>query len=491
MTTDIPGAGTGAAWSDYDGDGDLDLYVANRSGSSGNWTPNFFWENNGDGTFTEKAEQLDIADPHATMQPVWVDYDNDNDPDLYLSTDKGGVNSGWNRLLRNDGGTFTDVSEESRTNVQIDSMGVGVGDLDANGHFDLYCTNIPSGNPLLMNNGNGTFHDAMKEAGVGSWATGWAAHFFDFDNDADEDLYVCNMIDGLNKLYRNPNAFPLEELAEVCNVACYGNSYALAIGDVDDNGTLDMMVQNHEELIRLFINFEAGLRNWIKFDVKGVGMNKFAVGARLTATVNGRKTMHEIAAGSNYKSTNDYIEHFGLNNLDHLPLLEVRFPDGEMRTFQDVPGMTTWLVLHPDLMGDHDENGTRGPEELAAFAQSYHKLDFQHDWEFQDFTGDFYIDDDDIDAFMKVYEGPIEDCDDNGVIDALQIARNQSQDSDMDGRLDDCEIEGDINSDGIVDGADLALVLAYWGTDWPKGDLNHDGTIDGGDILIVLANWTI
>lgn len=485
------GAGTGAAWGDYDGDGDLDLYVCNRSGSSGNWTPNYFWHNNGDGTFTEMAEDLGIADAHATMQAAWFDYDNDGDPDLYISTDKGGVNSGSNRLFRNDGGVFTDVSEVSQTNVRIDSMGIGVGDVDANGYLDLYCTNIPSGNPLLMNNGDGTFHDAMKEADVGSWATGWSAHFFDFDNDADDDLYVCNMIDGLNKLYRNLNAFPMEEIAEVSNVACYGNSYALAVGDIDNDGSLDMLVQNHEELIRLFVNQEGGLRNWIKFKVVGVGMNKFAVGARLVARINGRPTMHEIAAGSNYKSTNDYIEHFGLGEYEELELLDIRFPDGATRTLQNAPGMTTWILPHPDLLGDTDGDGDVDPIDLSVFPEAYQKTDFAHDWEWLDFTGNFFIDDKDIDAFMTVYTGPIEDCDEDGMIDAIQIARNLAPDADRDGRLDTCDLLGDLNGDGMVNGADVTLILANWGTTWPDGDFNDDGLIDGADLLVVLASWTL
>lgn len=484
------GPGMGAAWSDYDGDGDLDLYVANRSGSAENWTPNHLWHNNGDGTFTDVAADLGVDDLFATIQPVWFDYDLDGDPDLYLSTDKGGTSGATNRLFRNDGVTFTEVSEESRSNVGIDSMGVGLGDIDLNGHLDLYCTNIPGGNPLLLNSGNGTFVNAMKEAGVGSYATGWAAHFFDFDNDADDDLYVCNMSDGLNRLYRNPRSFPLEDVAAVSNVSCYGDSYCLAVGDIDLDGDLDMVVQNHHELIRVYMNTEGNQRNWIKFDVKGVGKNPFAVGARLISVVDGTDTIHEIAAGSNYKSSNDYIQHFGLNQEEYLEMLHITFPDGAVRALVNAPANRMWDLLHPDLLGDYDSDGDVDEVDLAAFPIAYREMEFEHGWEELDFSGNFLIDDDDIMAFLEMYTGPIEDCDEDGTIDAIQIARGDASDQDRDGRIDDCNVPGDLDGDGRVDGADLNELLGWWGQNWPPADFNSDGTVDGDDLLFLLARWT-
>jgi hypothetical protein len=491
--SDSAGPGTGAAWSDYDRDGDLDLYVANRSGSEGNWFPNQFWRNNGDGTFTDIAAQQGVDDLYATIQPVWLDYDRDGDPDLYLSTDKGGNGGSSNRLFNNHLGIFTEVSKRSRSNVAIDSMGVGLGDLDSNGYLDLYCTNISLGNPMLMNNGNGTFSNQMKQTGTGSYATGWGAHFFDFDNDADDDLYVCNMSDGLNRLYINDRSFPMQDVAAYCAVHCLGDSYCMAVGDVDLDGDLDIVIQNHLELIKLFINNEGSQRNWVKFNVRGIDKNLYEVGARLTATVDGHQTLHEIGAGSSYKSSHDYIQHFGLDDADHLEHLTVEFNRVGVREFSDIPGNTTWTILHPYLLGDLDEDGDVDPLDLCGFRDRFQTVPFLSGSEFLDFNGDFRIEQDDILAFLEIYEGPIDDCDGDGTIDAIQIARGDAPDEDHDGRIDGCEGNtppGDLNGDGIVDGQDLNELLGWWGTGWEHGDLDGDGTVGGEDLLVLLANWT-
>lgn len=173
------GAGNGAAWNDYDEDGDIDLDVSNYTCEQGDCTPNRLWNNQGDGTFIDVAPDLGLDDQYLTMQAIWLDYDLDGDSDLYLSTDRGSdFGTGSNRLFRNDGGAFTEVSEASGTDVRIDSMGVGLGDVNGDGLLDLYCTNLNGtqnqgeGNPLLLNNGDGTFTDQSATARTLSFSTG-------------------------------------------------------------------------------------------------------------------------------------------------------------------------------------------------------------------------------------------------------------------------------------------------------------------------------
>ncbi|MDG2032053.1 MAG: FG-GAP-like repeat-containing protein [Phycisphaerales bacterium] len=484
------GAGSGAAWADYDDDGDLDLYVPNYSGSLFPviWA-NEFWHNNGDGTFTEKAAELGLDDEWETYQVIWLDYDVDGDPDLYISNDRGSPMGALNRLFRNDGGTFTEVSDGSGTDVRISSMGVAVGDVDGNGHLDLYCTNN-FGNPLLLNQGDGTFVDHMKEADVGSYLTGWGTHFFDFDNDADEDLYVCNML-GFNNLYRNPGSFPFEDVALYCNAYCLGDSYTVVTGDIDLDGDLDIIVQNYGELIKVLVNTEGDLRNSVKFDVRAPGANNRAVGARLVATSEGRVVVHEVAAGTSYKSTIDYVQHFGLDAAESLDSLEVRYPDGETRSFTDAPAGYTWKALHPDLLGDVDEDGDRDPVDLSAFVAAHQMPTFIQEWSWLDYTGDFFIDDSDILLFLEDYAGPLEDCDEDGTTDAVQIARGDFADVDLDGRIDDCPVPcpADFDGNGQVNGADLSMLLGAWATVNPEFDVNDDGVIDGADLSVILGAW--
>ena len=336
---------------------------------------------------------------------------------------------------------------------------------------------------------------SFGESETGSFATGWGAHFFDFDNDADDDLYVCNMSDGMNRLYENDREFPLSDVAPLCGVQCLGDSYCMAVGDVDLDGDLDIVVQNHLELIKLYINTEGELRNWVKFKVRGVGRNTHAVGASLTATVDGYETLHEIAAGSSYKSSNDYIQHFGLGQAEQLEQLVVRFTTAGTRVFSDIPANETWTILPGNLLGDVDEDGDIDPSDLSSFIGTVDEAAFQRGWEVLDFDGNFRINEDDIHSFLEVYDGPLEDCDENGIVDAVQIARGDSKDSDLDGRIDACDggntPDGDLNGDGIVDGADLTELLGWWNTDWAPGDLDGDGIISGSDLLILLGNWSL
>jgi hypothetical protein len=201
--------------------------------------------------------------------------------------------------------------------------------------------------------------------------------------------------------------------------------------------------------------------------------------------------IREIRAGSNYKSSEDFVQHFGLGEESKLVSLALRFPDGAERSFAKAPAAATWQLLHPTLLGDIDENGTVDPHDLAGYPGAHNEIPFVNGWEVLDFTGDFFIDDDDVEAFLKVYDGPIIDCNDNDTIDAIEIARGDALDENRDGLIDGCVgLPGDVNGDGAIDGEDLTLLLGHWGQAWPPGDLNNDGQIDGADLLLVLSNWS-
>ncbi|MEY5061018.1 MAG: hypothetical protein RIS45_939, partial [Planctomycetota bacterium] len=148
LLTGISGAGAGSSFGDYDGDGDLDLAVAMRTGTSLNQMRNRLYRNNGNATFTEVGAALGVDDAWASFQCILQDLDRDGDCDLYVSNDKGQAGNSWNRLFRNTGGAFAE-DLASGACISIDSMGVSAGDLDMNGHVDIYCTNVATGHALL------------------------------------------------------------------------------------------------------------------------------------------------------------------------------------------------------------------------------------------------------------------------------------------------------------------------------------------------------
>src|SRR5690606_37843442 len=163
---------------------------------------------------------------------------------LYLGTDKGTGPQFTNRLFRNDGGTFTDVTAFSGTEANVDCMGIAVGALDRNGWPDIYVTNTPPRSVLLMNNGNGTFADRPLDANAGVYEIGWGTACIDYNNDTFEDLYVCVML-GENALLRNPGSFPFENVAVDMGVNVPSTSYTVSTADLDNDGDLDMVVAEY------------------------------------------------------------------------------------------------------------------------------------------------------------------------------------------------------------------------------------------------------
>jgi hypothetical protein len=205
---------TGASVADFDGDGWPDLHLCTYQISS----PNRLYRNNGDGTFTDVAAGLGVNSVGLSYQSVWSDYDRDSWPDLCVSNDRGFGNIP-NQLWRNAAGAFTDVSASSGMDVALCSMGIACADLDGDQRSDFYYTNLPDPtppllgvNPLMMSSAAGTFSRADAKWGVSHLKFSWAAVFWDFDNDADLDLYVNNETQP-NTLYRNPGAPPMADIA--------------------------------------------------------------------------------------------------------------------------------------------------------------------------------------------------------------------------------------------------------------------------------------
>lgn len=269
--------GPGAAWGDYDGDGDVDLYVTNHPGPWGmegqgttNAPANALYENRGDGTFVDVAKKAGVNLRLFGMGAAWADYDGDGDLDLYVS------NVGPNVLFRNEGsGTFTNVTQKAGVGNKGFGATVIWADYDRDGDLDLYVTNYvefvwdpkntpkpslqfgyslpftinpssykPGTNCLYRNNGNGTFTDVAAKLGVDnkkgrSLSATWA----DLNNDGWPDLYVANDISS-SALFMNREGKRFEDRGAQAWIAEYRGSMGLAVQDVDGDGDLDVFISH-------------------------------------------------------------------------------------------------------------------------------------------------------------------------------------------------------------------------------------------------------
>jgi hypothetical protein len=404
----LSGPSLASAWADFDSDGWLDLYVAMRSGTFQNFTPNKLYRNNGDGTFTEMAAALGVDcgnDP--SLLAVFFDYDRDGRDDLYVGTDKGAPGSWRNRLFRNEGGTFTEVTAQANAEAFIECMGFAIGDLNFDGFFDVYMTNNLVGNLLLVNDGQGGFVDQTAASGMGGFDYGWATVFADFDNDTHLDTYVCNQV-GPNQLFHGTAAWPMDEIALDAGVALTGRSYSLAVGDVDGDGRLDMLVDHMGNRVKLYLNRTEAAGHHARFKVIGQGANTFAVGAQLDIRTGDTWQARQIHAGSNYKATNEYIVHVGIADTDLIDEVLVRWPaTGETRRLTHVPANRQWTIHPPERLGDANGDGLfrRGDAWALFRAMTGPGVPIQPGQEIFDLDGDFDIDADDL-ALLAARMGP-------------------------------------------------------------------------------------
>lgn len=504
---DDAGAGTGACFGDFDGDTRLDLYVCNYNGAvpGTEFINNKLYRNEGDGSFTEVGAAQTVDHPGYGFQSVWFDMELDGDLDLYLSNDRGHLPPNLkNQLWRNDGGQLVNVSAGSGADLALFSMGLACGDFGGNGYPDLYCTNLPGGggmdNPLMLNLGNGAFFEFSVPAGVNNPYSSWGSVFYDFDNDTRLDLYVNNLFLP-NTLYVNLGAYPCAEVGAAANVT--GNdhvSYCAAVGDVDDDGDLDLLVNNlsipgEPTNVQLFINNEGSKRKWVKYRVVGLGENKLGVGARIRTRTGMQWQLREVLAGGNgYLGQNQLTRHVGLASAVIIDEVEVTWPGGSpSRTLTDLPVEQTWTLYPPSRLGDQDGDGIVVFNDFQAFAGCYGG-GFAPGCEMMDFDGNSDISLDDFDAFLAVYAGPQHDCNGNGEVDLLDLLLDPGLDKDADGIRDACEAAGDVNGDGTVGIVDLLIVLGGWGPcpappESCPGDVNNDGMVGVTDLLTLLGNW--
>ena len=425
--------GMGAAVGDYDNDGDPDIYVTS-------YGANRLYRNNANGTFTDvtAAAGEGLSDPRWSTSAAFSDYDTDGDLDLFVANyvdfavqgakscfNPAGVRdycgplqfrSAPDRLFRNNGdGTFSDVSETSGiTKSDGPGLGVAASDFNGDGRIDFYVANDAMANQLWLNQGDGTFEDGALLAGLafndegqpeGSMGlaigdadndsdldifitnitgeshafyanlgggffedrrvasglgpatrqyTGFGTDWFDYDNDGLLDLFVANGAVTMSEALRG-DPFPFRQknllmrnlgngrFRDVSGAAGRGLepsgvSRGAAFGDVDNDGDVDVLVTDNGGPARLLLNESPPDRAWLQVRLEGTADNRLGLGARVGLLTKAGATLWRRAhTDGSYLSGSDSRVHFGIVTPADVVGVVVEWPRGLREVWTDVP----------------------------------------------------------------------------------------------------------------------------------------------------------
>ena len=381
-----PGWGSAAAFLDLDADGDLDLFVVNYI----NWSPGIerdcyyrgaptycapttynapapdkLYRNDGDGTFSDVTVPAGLAAAYGNgLGVVGADFDRDGRIDVFVANDRN-VNQLWMnqgdlhfRDLAADWGSAVDEHGVAKA-----GMGVAAADVDDDGDSDLLVVNFEGETDSFFRNEGAWFSDQTAAVGLGATSgrhTRFGVALSDFDNDGLLDLYEANgKVDGdpsaapdpfaePNVLYRgrasvrglSDGAYRLEAMGSGAAEPLVHTSRGVAIGDVDDDGGLDLLVVNRDGPAYLLMN-RAPRGNWVRFRVL-TASGRDAHGATVSARVGERRVHRDVQPAASYFASNDPRVHFGLGDHAEVTDVAVRFPGGVEQAFGDFAGRETW-----------------------------------------------------------------------------------------------------------------------------------------------------
>jgi hypothetical protein len=376
---------TAAGWFDYDRDGKVDLLVTNyvqfdidhpvtcgekKPGYRAYCHPDSFsgtsprlYHNNGDGTFTDVTKKAGLENKDGkSLAVVLADLNGDGWPDIFIAND-----TQRNFIYLNNGdGTFRDASYTSGAGFSEEGrpeagMSADAADVRNNGLYDLYVSHLDFElNRYYRNNGDGTFGDATIPSGLGRTNysnSSFGARFFDFDNDGWRDLLVINghILDNIalyhpnvtyaeeKKLYRNVGGGKFVDATNAQDEAfrALRVGRGLAIGDYDNDGWLDFLVNNNGEAAQLFHNDgatqpAAKKNHWLTVHLVGTKSNRDGIGAKLKLTAGDFVGYDQAKGGMSYCSAQDPRIHFGLGSHMKIDTLEIDWPSGAHEVIRDL-----------------------------------------------------------------------------------------------------------------------------------------------------------
>ncbi len=317
------------------------------------------FHNNGDGSFTDVSKKAGVSDPNGYygLGVICSDFDEDGLVDIFVAND-----STPNFFYHNNGdGTFKEIGFVSGTAVNESGseqgcMGVSLGDFDHDGKLDLFITNFDDEyNILYHNDGHNAFTDVSYRAKVAEVSlpyVGWGTKFFDYDNDGWVDLFVAN-----GHAYPQRDHYRQRELLHHNNrdgTFSEGGIQAggplgeervgrgVAFGDIDNDGDVDIVVNDLDGSPQLLRNDGGNANNSVLIKTVGVKSNRDGIGARVKVVSGDLIQIDEVRSGGSYISQNDFRLHFGLENRTKIDVIEVRWPSG---VIDRIPNLSANKIL--------------------------------------------------------------------------------------------------------------------------------------------------
>jgi hypothetical protein len=386
---------TGCAFVDIDNDGKLDLFVANYLRFDPATTPhpganpycfyrglavncgprglpfdrNILYRNNGDGTFSDISEASGVAAPvgHYSLGVLTGDFNEDGLTDIYVACDQTPsllyINKGGSKFEEE--GVLRGVAFDQNGRA-MSGMGVAAADYAGDGHESIFRTNFSDEfETLYRNRGKGIFDDVTLDAGMGQNTryVGWGVGFFDFNNDGWKDLLLVNghvfpEVDTLGIdvryrdraiLYENLGNGKFRDVSREAGPALQEihSARGAAFGDIDNDGAVEVAVNNQNEPPSLWKQSEKPPGHWVILQLTGRRANRSAIGARVRVTANGRTQLDEVRSGGSYLSQNDLRLHFGLGAARRVDRIEIEWPSGAHQTLLDVPADQVTVIEEP------------------------------------------------------------------------------------------------------------------------------------------------
>ncbi len=345
-----------ASFADYDNDGDLDLFVANYNATMLEMF-NELYANNGDGTFTETTVEAGMAqDVKQSFIGEWTDFNEDGLLDLYVIRDR---HLYLNMYYENQGdGTFLDVADDRGLDIGINAMCSAIGDYNRDGALDVFVTGLQNENTLLTNDGTGNFEDLGSDA-FDIWHTCWSGTWVDWDNDGWQELHVAT---GTSQYTDYPTILTeVEQIADSMFAYVDGewsaiensglaaeHSFSVATTDLNGDGFQDLVSCPIGSLASVYFATPND-NHYLRIKGEGVVSNRDAIGVKFRLYVDGEVLYRLSKSGEAYLTQGSRWQHFGLGAAEVADSLVVTWPTGESDVYYDLPANSSLIIEEGNL----------------------------------------------------------------------------------------------------------------------------------------------